>query len=213
MHRRVSRSRFSSAAAALGACALCGCLTFAQSEPAAAPPAPSAQVAPYPVAYRVPAFTFANNDDEPKTSRVDGRLLAEEITDAWRERGLIRDAQFAEPEARWPGDFFYALTFSGSQRNDSGFWIQGFNTLTLFLLPYSVTHHYDIVCVVENVLTGESYTATVHATDETWVTLPLLPALPFYEHGHRNEMANAAARLYDALASQGAFAAPGAQKP
>jgi len=192
---------------------LCGCLTFAQSEPPAAPPAPSPQLAPYAVSYRVPAFTFANNDGEPKTSHVDGELLAEEITDAWRERGLIRGAELAEPEARWPGDTFYALTFSGSQRNDSGFWMQGFNTLTLFLLPYSVTHHYDIVCVLENVLTGAQYTATVRATDKTWVTLPFLPALPFYEHGHRSEMANAAARLYDALARQGAFAGAEAPKP
>lgn len=184
-------------------------MTFAQSPPAAAPPAPSAQLAPYSLAYRVPAFTFQDGDDEPRTSHVDGELLAQEITDAWRERGLIRKAELAEAEASWPGDHFYALTFSGSQRNDSGFWPQGFNTLTLFLLPYSVTHHYEIVCVARNVLTGREYTATVRADDETWVTLPFVFALPFYEHGHRNEMAAAADRLYEALAKQGAFAAPG----
>ena len=191
---------------ALVVCALSGCMTFAESEPVAAPPTPSPQLAPFSVAYRVPAFTFALNDDEPKTSHVDGMLLAKEITDAWRERGLIGGAQLAEPNAPWPGDFFYALTFSGGQRNDdSGFWMQGFNTLTLFLLPYSVTHHYDILCVAENVLTGKQYTATVRATDKTWVTLPFLPALPWYAHGHRKEMAHVADRLYEALANQGAF--------
>jgi hypothetical protein len=180
----------------------------------AAPPAPSPELAPFAVAYRVPAFTFALNDDEPKTSHVDGQQLAEEITDAWQERGLIRRAQFVEPEGRWPGDFFYVFTFSGGQRNDdSGFWRQGFNTLTLFLLPYTVSHHYDILCEAQNVLTGQKWAATVRANDETWVTLPLLPALLFYQHGHRKEMASAADRLYEALASQGAFDAPSTPKP
>ncbi|HTO55297.1 MAG TPA: hypothetical protein VMR50_18075 [Myxococcota bacterium] len=169
-------------------------------------PQPSPELAPLAIAYRAPEFAFADNDDPPKLSRVDGELLAEEITDAWREHGLVRSAELAQPDQRWPGDFFYVLTFSGRQRNDSGFWSQGFNTLTLFLLPYSVTHHYDIACTLENVLTGQQYRATVQATDETWVTLPLVFALPFYQHGHRKEMAIAADRLYESFASQGAFA-------
>jgi len=180
-------------------------MTFAQAPPTAAPPTPSADMAPYSIAYRVSAFTFQDGDGEPKPSRVDGELLAQEITGAWQERGLIGKAELAAPEAKWPGDHFYAFTFSGSQRNDSGFWPQGFNTLTLFLLPYSVTHHYDMVCVARNVLTGREYTATVRANDETWVTLPFLFALPFYEHGHSKELAVAADRLYEALAKQGAF--------
>lgn len=184
-------------------------MTFAQSPPSPVAPQPSARLAPYSIAYRVPAFTFQDNDDEPKTSRVDGELLAQEITESWRERGLIGSAELAAPEAPWPGDHFYAFSFSGGQRNDSGFWSQGFNTLTLFLLPYSVTHHYEILCVARDVLTGQEWTATVRAKDETWVTLPFLPALPFYEHGHRKEMQAAADRLYEALSKQGAFAAPG----
>jgi hypothetical protein len=180
-------------------------MTFAQSPPSAVAPAPSPQLAPYSIAYRVPAFTFQDNDDEPKSSHVDGELLAQEITDAWQERGLIRKAELAAPDASWPGDHFYVFSFSGSQRNDSGFWSQGFNTLTLFLLPYAVTHHYDVVCVARNVLTGREYTATIRANDETWVSLPFLPALPFYEHGHRKEMAAAADRLYETLVKQGAF--------
>jgi len=194
--------------ALLLASALCGCMTFAESPPGAAPPTPSSELAPFAVAYRVPAFTFAQNDDEPQTSHVDGELLAGEITAAWQERGLIRRADLAGPDAPWPGDHFYVFTFSGQQINDTGFWSQGFNLLTLFLLPYSVTHHYTILCVAENALTGQQYTATVRANDKTWVTLPLLPVLPFYAHGHEREMANAADRLYDELARQGAFAAP-----
>jgi len=182
-------------------------MTFAQSPPSAAPPAASAELAPSAVAYRVPAFTFQDNDDPAKTSHVDGELLAQEITDAWQARGLIDKAELAQPDAPWPGDHFYAFSFSGSQRNESGFWSQGFNTLTLFLLPYSVSHHYEIVCVVQEVLTGREYTATVRANDTTWVTLPFLFALPFYEHGHQKEMAAAADRLYEALAAQGAFGA------
>jgi hypothetical protein len=192
---------------AFAAAALSGCMTFAQSTPVAAPPAPSPALASLQVAYRVPEFTFADNEDPPRMSRVDGQLLAQEITEAWRARGLVRGAELASPDARWPGDFFYVLTFTGHQRNDSGFWSQGFNTLTLFLLPYSVTHHYEIACLLENVLTGQQYTATVEATDKTWVTLPFLPALPFYQHGHRAEMEIAADRLYQAFAQQGAFAA------
>jgi hypothetical protein len=181
-------------------------LTFAQSAPMDPAPQPSPELASVAIAYRAPEFTFADNDDPPKLSRVDGELLADEIAEAWRERGLVRGAELASPEQRWPGDFFYVLTFTGRQRNDSGFWMQGFNTLTLFLLPYSITHHYDIDCTLENVLTGRQYRATVQATDETWVTLPLVLALPLYQHGHRKEMAIAADRLYQAFEAQGAFA-------
>ena len=181
-------------------------MTFAESEPAAAPPAPSERLAPYAVTYRVSDFTFADNDGAPQPSHVDGRLLATEITDAWKKRGLVREAHFAEPEAPWPGDYFYALTFSGKQRNDSNFWSQGFNTLTLFLLPYSITHTYDIECLVEDVASGAQYTAKVTATDKTWVTLPFLLAFPFKDGGHLAEMESAADRLYEELARQGAFA-------
>jgi hypothetical protein len=180
-------------------------MTFAESEPAVTPPAPSPRLAPFPIVYRVTDFTFAENDGEPKPSHVDGGLLAQEITDAWDERGLIRRADLADPNAPWPGDFFYAFTFSGKQRNDSNFWIQGFNTLTLFLLPYSVTHNYEIDCVVDDVATGAQYSVKVTGTDKTWVTLPFLLAFPFKGYGHRDEMETVADRLYEELVREGAF--------
>jgi hypothetical protein len=194
-------------AVALAACALGGCLSFSGSEPVAAPPAPSPRLAPYAITWRVSDFTFADNDGEPRPSHVDGWLLAGEITDSWKERGLIRHAQRAEPTQPWPGDFFYALTFSGKQRNDSNFWLQGFNTLTVFLLPYPITHHYEIECLAEDVATGAQYHATVTGSSETWVTLPFLLAFPFKAMGHEAEMRNVADRLYQELSRLGAFRA------
>ena len=81
------------------------------------PPPPSPRLAPYAVVYRASDFTFADDDAEPKPSSVDGWLLAEEVARAWQARGLIRGVHRALPGEPWPGDFFYALTFSGSQRN------------------------------------------------------------------------------------------------
>lgn len=185
-------------------------MTFAGSQPVTAPPAPSPRVAPYAVVYRASDFTFANDEDEPKPSSVDGWLLAEEVARAWQERGLVRGVHRAEPGKPWPGDFFYALTFSGAQRNDSSFWLQGFNTLTLFLLPYSITHHYELECLLEDVATGAKYTAKVTGRDETWVTLPFLLAFPFKDRGHQAEMGRVADRLYDDFAKQGAFGGNGA---
>jgi len=169
------------------------------------PPAPSPRVAPYAITYRVSDFTFANNEEAPQSSQVDGWLLAGEITKSWKERGLIRRAHRAEPGEPWPGDFFYALTFSGKQRNDSNFWLQGINTLTLFLSPYPITHHYELECLAEDVATGTQYRAKVTGTDDTWVTLVFLPAFGFKTTGHETEMGNVADRLYQELARQGAF--------
>ena len=77
-------------------------------------------------------------------------------------------------------------------------------------MPYSITHQYELECLVEDVATGARYSAKVTGTDETWVTLPFLLAFPFKDRGHRAEMENVADRLYGELLRQGAFGGDGA---
>ena len=162
--------------------------------------------APASIAVRVGDFTFANGDGEPKPSVVDGRLLAEEIADAWRERGYVSAVRMAEDGEPWPGDAAWAVTFSGRQRNDSSFWMQALNTLSLFVIPYHVDHQYELECLAENVATGAQHRASVRAADQTNVTLLLLVVAPWKGSGHRSAMENAGDHLWADLARQGAFA-------
>jgi hypothetical protein len=180
----------------------CGCQTLAgKMPPPIEPPAPTFQPS---VEHTVGEFTFAMGGADMKPASLDGRLLANEIMRAWKERGYVRDAEFVESGA-FTGRADYNLTLSGSQHNDASFWAELLNALTLMMLPYNVTQEYDLHYVLEDVKTGTTYRASIQGTDKTQVEIFLLVTLPIAQRGHDTTVQRMGAHLYDQLYRQGAF--------
>jgi len=149
-------------------------------------------------------FTFLLGSGTPQSSLFDGELLGGELMGVWKQRGYIRGAQLVEGGAFSPTSD-YRLTLNGSLRGDTSFWLELLNALTLTLLPYTVTHHYNLQYVLENVRTGQAYEASVQESDETWVEGLLVFALPFAQRGHEETVERMADHLYEQLARQRAF--------
>ena len=180
-----------------------GCWTVPSASRTGIVPGPPPR--PGVVVYSVRGFYFAADDGAPKHSTLDGRLLTEEIMEAWSERGYVSSAHDLEDEGPETGKADCALTVSGLQRNRANFWAQGFNLITLALLPYRITHEYGIEFRLEDRATGAVYSASASAEDKTWVELFLLFGLPFADRGHDETMRRIGDELYDRLCAQGAF--------
>ena len=123
---------------------------------------------------------------------------------AWKKRGYISDEQFLDDEP-FSGTADYNLTLTGSLRGDTSFGMQVLNAVTLLLVPYTVTQHYDLHYVLEDTKSGKSYGASVQRSDTTWVELFLLLALPFAQHGHYATVREMGDDLFDQFYRQGAF--------
>lgn len=179
-----------------------GCQTFAgRSLPPIEPPAPSS---PVNVEHTVEEFTYAMGSADMRSSILDGKLLGSEIMHAWQERGYVGEAKFVKKGA-FSGTADYHLTWSGSQRNEASFWAQVLSGLTLLMAPYTVTQHYDLRCVLEDVRSGATYSASVQESDRSQVEIFLLLTLPLAWRGHDTTVRAMGDHLYDQLRRQGAF--------
>jgi hypothetical protein len=75
----------------------------------------------------------------------------------------------------------------------------------LLLLPYTVDTRFDVQYVLENVETGEKYSAAVEDSFHTTVELLLFLAAPISMRGHHATMDAMADHLYEQLRAEGAF--------
>jgi hypothetical protein len=181
-----------------------GCTyTVAGDLPAAIePPPPSFQPA---VEYTVADFKFALGGNDMTTSIFDGRELSSEIVQSWQRRGYVRSEQYVA-DGSFSGTADYHLTLrSGSQHGETSFAMQIVNALFLSLMPYSITQCYDFQYDLEDVKSGARYSATVQASDKTWVDGLLILAMPFADRGHLETMQRVGDDLYDQFRRQGAF--------
>lgn len=179
--------------------------------PLGAQPAPAA---PPRVEQTVGDFGFTLEGGKMITSNYAGRLLNDEIMKAWKQRGYISDATYVEL-GRFTGAAEYQVTLHGSQYGDSSILAQVFAGLTLFLLPYSVTQHYDIQYEVTDVRSERTFHASVQGDSTAWIELFLVFALPVGKRGQEETMARMGDHLYEQLRRQGAFggAAPDTAAP
>ena len=152
-------------------------------------------------------FGFAWGDGKLQTSTLDGRLLSGEVMDAWKERGYSVGGRFVWDQ-EFSGEADYNLILMGSQRNVASFGLELLNALTLTIFPYTVTQHYDLTYVLQDVKSKRTYNATVRAWDVTYVSLLVVPAFPFSNGGHRATMEQIADSLYQQFRAQGAFEYP-----
>ena len=188
--------------AVLTAVAASGCLMVGRSEPPPPPP-PAPPVGPR-IEYALGEFTFQMNERDPIRSHFDARLLGAEIFDRWEQRGYVADAERVDPDEFSP-EAAYHVTFSGSVRAESSFWAELLDALTLMLVPYSVTNHYDLQVAVQPSAGGAPVVVSAQSADKTWIGLLLVLGLPFVERGHDEEMARLADALYAQLAAHGVF--------
>lgn len=186
--------------------AFAGCTyTVAGDIPAASESAPPAQ--PPAVEHTVADFTFVLGGGDPEPAIFDGRLLSNEIVAAWQKRGYVRSQDYvADGEFSDAAD--YRMTLRGSQRGDTSLTLQIISALTLSLLPYTVTQHYEFDYLLEDVRSGAQYRAAVQASDTTWVQPFLIFALPFAARGHLTTMQRVGDNLFAEFQRQGAFATP-----
>ncbi len=140
------------------------------------------------------------------STRQIARLIGAEIFAEWERRGYVRDAERVDVDEPTP-NAAYHVTLSGSVRARSSFWAELLNALTLLLVPYPVTNHYDLQLAVQSSIGGAPVIANAQSSDKTWIGLLLVVGLPFAERGHDEEMARLADALYADLHAQGSLVA------
>lgn len=188
-----------------------GCLMVGRAQP---PPVPPAAPAAAPrIEYTLGEFTFQMNEGDAIPSHFDARLLGAEIFAEWERRGYVSEAERVDADELSP-DAAYHVTVSGSVHAESSFWAQLLNALTVLLVPYSVTNHYDVQVSVQPSAGDTPIVASARSADKTWIGLLMVLGLPFAERGHGEEMARLADALYAQLQAQGAFgrSAPDAEQ-
>lgn len=192
-----------SLAAVLGLCWTSGCsYSVAGTKlPAITPPRPSFQ--PH-IEQTVGDFSFTLEGGKIITSNFAGRTLNNDILRSWKDRGYVRDAKYVE-SGLFSRTADYNLTLSGTQYGESSIGMQLLSGLTLMLLPYEVTQHYDIQYTVEDVKSGKKYSASVQESDKAYVELFLLFALPVAQRGHQDTVQRMGDHLFEQLYRQGAF--------
>jgi hypothetical protein len=79
----------------------------------------------------------------------------------------------------------------------------------LTLIPYTVDSKYDLQYTVENVRTGERYSASVADSYHTTVEFFLMFAAPIATRGQKETMNALADHLYQQLRDGGAFSTEG----
>jgi hypothetical protein len=181
-----------------------GCMTRAGGKLPPITPEP-APIRPA-VEQTVGDFEFSLEGGKMITSNKAGRLLNDEILKRWQKRGYISAHTYVESSA-FTGKSDYNLTLSGSQYGESSIGMQILSGLTLFLLPYTVDTKYDVQYVLENVKTGEKFSAAVEDSYHTTVELLLFLAAPIATRGQSKTMDAIADHLYEQLRRKGAFEA------
>ncbi len=182
-----------------------GCFTRPGTQPSLMPPVGS--IFRPRIEYCVGDFGFAWGNGELTESTLDGRLLTSEILDAWTERGYAVGPHFV-PSGEFSGKAEYNLTLIGNQRNVANFFLEAFNAFTVFIFPYPVTRHYDLTYVLEDVTTGKTYSANVEGWDVAYISLLVLPGLPFALSGHHTTIQQLGDSLYEQFRRDGAFEFP-----
>lgn len=90
--------------------------------------------------------------------------------------------------------------------------MQVINALTLSLIPYTITERYEFQYLLQDVHSGTRYSATVQASEKTWVEGLLVLTLPIAARGHRTAMQRVGDSLYDQFYREGAFSSDARQK-
>ncbi len=182
-----------------------GCITTAGKNLESISPTPPSEKQT--VEQTVGDFEFTLEGGKMVTSNKAGRLLNDEILKRWKKQGYIADFTYV-PDAAFTGNAAYNLTLSGSQYGESSLAAQFFSGLTLFLIPYTVNTRYDIQYTLENVKTGQRYSASVADSYRTIVQLLLFVAAPFSGSGVSETFDRMGDHLYEQLRTQGAFESP-----
>lgn len=202
---------------AAGLLATSGCVVVPRRAPIVPPPAAPAH-APR-VEHTVGDFRFALGGAEPERSTLAGGILSDEIMAAWERRGFVRDPERVDAD-ELSGSADYVLTLSGTQHNQTSFWAQLVNALTVMVVPYSVTQQYALHYELAEVHGDRRWRATVRDADRTWIGLLVIAGLPVMERGHREVVQRMSDKLYAEFRRQGAFepspaqgAAPSAPHP
>lgn len=151
-------------------------------------------------------FEFTLEGGKMVTSNKMGSILNDLILMRWVKQGYISNHTYV-PSSAFTGDAAYNLTLSGSQYGDSSVVAQFISGLTFLLLPYTVDTKFDVQYVVENVATGEKYSASAADSYHTTVELLLLLAAPISARGQTETMNAIADNLYKQLQDAGAFSA------
>jgi|GEM_PF-1210934 len=156
------------------------------------------------IEHTVGDFAFTMDGGGLVTDHLAGVLINQNVLNAWVDKAYIRDH-----EAVAPGEFTertdYRLTLSGSQHGESSIAMQIISGLTLFIIPYTVTQHYDIRFTLIDAKSGKSYAAKVEEANKVYMELFLWLALPFAAHNEQTLFERIADHLYDQLYRQGAF--------
>lgn len=184
-----------------------GCITTAGKNLEAISPPPPAETQT--VDQTVGDFEFTLEGGKMVTSNKAGRILNDEILKRWKKQGYIADFTYVANGA-FTGNADYNLTLSGSQYGESSIVAQIFSGLTLLLIPYTVNTRYDIQYTLENVKTGDQYSASVEDSYRTIIELLLFLAAPFAGSGASETFDRMGDHLYEQLRTQGAFDAPNA---
>jgi hypothetical protein len=152
-------------------------------------------------------FAYTLADGKMITSTFQGAQLNTEIVGSWKESGYISDARPVENGA-FTGAADYDVTLNGSQYGETHVVMQVLSYLTLFLVPYTVTQHYDLRYAVKGAASGQVYNASVQAAETIYVELFLLFALPWSVRNHTANMTLIGNYLYGQLRDEGAFQKP-----
>lgn len=149
-------------------------------------------------------FSFTLEGGKMVTSNFAGKLINENVLNAWKDRHYIKDHSYVESGA-FTGKADYNLTLTGSQYGESNIGMQILSGLTLFLIPYTVTTNYDIQFTLTDVKSGKKYSGSVEESNKAYSELFLLFALPFSSNNLQNMFGRIGDHLYNQLYQQGAF--------
>jgi len=156
------------------------------------------------VEHTVGDFSFTLEGGKMITSNFAGKLINDNVLNAWKDRHYIKDYSYKESGA-FSGNADYNLTLTGSQYGESNIGMQILSGLTLFLIPYTVTTNYDIQFTLTDVKSGKKYSANVEESNKAYSELFLLFALPFTAHNQQSMFERIGDHLYHQLYQQGAF--------
>jgi hypothetical protein len=190
-------------AVALAAIGSAGCITRAGG--ALAPLVVTPPAEPPTLEDTVGDYEFTLEGGKMITSNKAGRTLNDEVLRRWKKKGYIAGSEYV-PSGQFSGKADYNLVLMGSQYGEASLVEELISGLTLYLLPYTIDHRYDVQYVLENVHTGERYAAQVEDSFRITVELLLVFAAPVATRGADATFDAMADHLYYQLQQKGAFA-------
>lgn len=187
----------------IAATALTGCVYTTEGTKLSSITPPLSEFRPV-VEHSVGDFSFTLDGGKMVTSNTVGKALTQQLAKSWKDKKYVSEEKFVG-DKKFSGKADYNVLLSGTQYGESSIGMQILSGLTLFLIPYSVTQHYDIQYTLNEPKTGKSYSASVQEANKTYVELFLLFALPFSQSGQHTMIERMGDHLYDQLHRQGAF--------